>query len=67
MADSFAASALRLAGQAGVLLGWRPGEFWTATPAELACVLGAMNAEDAVTAPPDRNQIKHLQEIFPDG
>ena len=29
----------RLAGLAGALLGWRPDEFWRATPAELAAVL----------------------------
>jgi tail assembly chaperone len=43
-ADGFAASAARLAGLAGALLGWRPDDFWRATPAELAAVLGAMAA-----------------------
>ncbi|WP_409593589.1 phage tail assembly chaperone [Sphingobium sp. SA2] len=36
----FAEGARRLAGVAGWLLGWRPEEFWRATPAELAAVLG---------------------------
>ena len=36
--DSFAAGALRLAGLVPRLLGWRPGDFWTATPAELAAI-----------------------------
>ncbi len=67
LSDSFARSASRLAGQAGALLGWRAHEFWDATPAELACVFGAMNAEDGAASPPDNNQIKQLQELFPDG
>ena len=33
---------MRLAGLAGFLLGWRPGEFWAATPAELGAVVAAM-------------------------
>lgn len=36
MSDTFGAAALRLSGLAARLLGWRPGEFWAATPAELA-------------------------------
>lgn len=43
MSESFGAIAARLAGIAGGVLGWRPGEFWAATPAELAAIL----------APPD--------------
>jgi hypothetical protein len=37
----FADAARRLAGQVALLLGWRPDEFWTATPAELATVFAA--------------------------
>ena len=65
--ERFTDSALRLAGQAGALLGWRPHEFWAATPAELACVFGAMSAGDDMIAPPDHNEISNLQELFPDG
>ena len=36
-AESFAICAARLAGVAGAVLGWRPEEFWAATPAELCC------------------------------
>ena len=39
MSDTFGPGALRLSGLAAQLLGWRPGEFWAATPAELATVL----------------------------
>ena len=36
---TFAESAGRLAGVVPRVLGWRPGEFWDATPAELAAIL----------------------------
>lgn len=42
----FAAAAARLAGQAGVLFGWRPDEFWAATPAELGVIVEALAGED---------------------
>lgn len=55
MSELFTPAAARLAGLAGALLGWRPGEFWDATPAELAGILGAIAGEspDAPLAPPD--------------
>ena len=62
---TFGEAALRLAGLAGALLGWRPGEFWAATPAELACVIEAMSPREA--APADRDQVTRLMEMFPDG
>ena len=37
----FGPIAARLAGQACLLIGWRPAQFWDATPAELASVLAA--------------------------
>ena len=46
----FADAAGRLAGVAGWLLGWRPDEFWRATPAELASVLRAARGEEAAGA-----------------
>lgn len=39
MSERFAAVAGQLAGLAGHHLGWRPDEFWNATPAELAAIL----------------------------
>lgn len=39
MTTSFAAFAGQLAGIAGRHLGWRPAEFWSATPAELTAIL----------------------------
>jgi hypothetical protein len=38
MSGTFAESARELAGQTALLLGWRPSEFWAATPAELAAI-----------------------------
>lgn len=60
----FGEAAARLAGLAGALLGWRPHEFWAATPAELASVLAALNGAGAVPEPVD---IAALKERFPDG
>lgn len=59
----FAAAASRLAGMAGVLLGWRPEEFWTATPAELAAVLGALAGEEEGASAGD---LERLMRMFPD-
>ncbi|MDP3676246.1 MAG: phage tail assembly chaperone [Novosphingobium sp.] len=38
MSGTFAESAQELAGQTALLLGWRPADFWAATPAELAAI-----------------------------
>jgi len=57
---SFAAGARRLAGLVPRLLGWRPGEFWAATPAELAAVLAA--AHPAAGAPLSRPELTALME-----
>lgn len=63
---SFTDAARALAGLARALLGWRPDEFWRATPAELAGVLMAMRgAGDAVPCEPDL--LNRLKERFPDG
>jgi Phage tail assembly chaperone protein, TAC len=61
----FGESAARLAGLAAALLGWRPAEFWAATPDELACILAALSppADRSATAA----TITHLKELFPDG
>jgi uncharacterized phage protein (TIGR02216 family) len=64
-AESFTESARTLAGLAGALLGWRPDEFWRATPAELAAVLEALMPESpAAVSPAD---LERLMEMFPDG
>lgn len=56
---TFAASAARLAGLAARALGWRPDEFWAATPAELALSLGTPDPDEA---PPTRAEIATLIE-----
>jgi hypothetical protein len=55
----FGTGAARLAGLAGRLLGWRAGEFWHATPAELAAIL----APDPEAANPlNRADLNRLME-----
>jgi hypothetical protein len=62
---TFAGSAVALCGHCAVLLGWRPNEFWNATPAELACVIKALTAQAEM--PPETDDISKLMEMFPDG
>lgn len=61
----FAEAAARLAGVAAVLLGWRPDEFWQATPEELAGVLAALAGDEV--APVDGLALERLRAMFPDG
>ena len=58
----FSEAAGRLAGLAGALLGWRPDEFWNATPAELAAILAP-----ATPASASGEDLARLKEMFPDG
>lgn len=62
--ERFSEAAARLAGLAGALLGWRPDEFWRATPAELAAVLEAIAGPggDGVSGA----DLARLMERFPD-
>jgi len=60
----FSENAARLAGIAGALFGWRPDEFWRATPAELAAILNAIRPE---TAAMSADELARLKEMFPDG
>jgi uncharacterized phage protein (TIGR02216 family) len=62
---TFAASAARLAGLAGVAFGWAPDAFWNATPAELAALVAALAGERV--PPPDAATLRTLMEAFPDG
>lgn len=55
----FAAAAVQLAGLAARALGWRPQEFWAATPAELAQSLGTLALGET---PPSRAEILNLIE-----
>lgn len=61
-------AARRLAGQAALLLGWRPDEFWRATPDELATVLAAFgDAGVGEVVPLDRAALARLRAQHPDG
>jgi uncharacterized phage protein (TIGR02216 family) len=62
--ERFSESAGRLAGLAGALLGWRPDEFWRATPAELGAVLEAMAGPREAGA--SHADLARLMERFPD-
>ena len=59
---SFGESALRFSRLAARVLGWRPSEFWAATPAELAAVF----ADEAVE-PVAGEELAALLRRFPDG
>ena len=60
MSETFAARAAALAGLAARVLGWRPQEFWSATPAELT--LSLAEPVDGNAAPPSRADIERLIE-----
>lgn len=65
MSDPFAVRAGRLAGVAGLLLGWRPDEFWRATPDELAAVMqAARGGEDGVGV--DGGALARMMAQMPD-
>jgi hypothetical protein len=63
---TFMQSASRLVGLTALLLGWRPEDFWRATPAELAAIWEAARGDgaDPGIAP---DMIARLQEMYPDG
>lgn len=57
---TFAAAALTLCGLSARILGWRPHEFWAATPAELAAALGLLSPDPASGC--DRDTLTRLME-----
>jgi hypothetical protein len=60
VSELFADGAARLGGLIPRLLGWRPDDFWNATPAELAAILAS---SEPVAAPPlSRTEFEHLLE-----
>ena len=62
---TFAQSAVRLAGCAGVAFGWAPDAFWRATPAELGALVRALTAQEPI-AVPGAGTIARTKEAFPD-
>jgi hypothetical protein len=61
MTATFAQAAASWAGLAARLLGWRPPEFWSATPGELAMALTEPEPFAAVP-PPSRELIARMME-----
>ena len=59
----FGCAAARLCAAASTLLGWRPDEFWSATPAELATALTFFTSEAGGPGP---GTIEALRKRFPD-
>lgn len=59
-AACFADAARTLAGVSALALGWRPDEFWRATPDELTAALGEL------AAPLDGEALAALRAQFPD-
>ena len=62
MTSSFGDAAARAWQAAALGLGWRPADFWDATPAELAGALAVPDEFD----PPGKDRIDALIERFPD-
>jgi hypothetical protein len=67
MSAAFGPGAVRLAGLMARLAGWRPGEFWAATPAEAAAVLAGWVEDHEPAAGVDRDTLAAMMEAFPDG
>lgn len=61
---TFANVAAQLAARTALTLGWRPDDFWNATPAELLGILQAIAGDDE--APPNADIIHQLMTRFPD-
>ncbi len=66
MSATFADAARRRCALSARLLGWRPAEFWAATPAELAMALVSPADPDAPPLP-TRDLIARMMECDPDG
>ena len=48
-------------------IGWRPGEFWAATPAEVAAVLAGWRGDDDGGGGIDGAALAAMMEQYPDG
>jgi hypothetical protein len=63
MTNTFSCRAVAHFSAAALLLGWRPREFWEATPAEL---WAALKPFSSMVEAPQRTEIERLQRQFPD-
>ncbi len=61
---TFADAAKRLGAQCALHLGWRPDDFWNATPAELSSILAVVHHNDDV--PAVAADTRRLLALFPD-
>lgn len=61
---TFGEVAARLAAHTALTLGWRPDDFWGATPAELLGILQVVAGDNE--APPSANEIQTMMALFPD-
>lgn len=64
---TFGAAARRAAHLASAVLGWRPSDFWAATPAELITSLGLDQADGSETGPASAQLLQQMMEQYPDG
>ena len=58
MSQAFGPAALALYGLAARLLGWKPPDFWAATPAELAAALAPLETLAAL----NRSELARMME-----
>lgn len=63
---TFVAVAQAAAGLATGRLGWRPSDFWAATPAELRTAIAGLAGPEA-PGPLGARDVRALMERFPDG
>jgi len=61
---TFADVAAQFAGRTALTLGWRPDDFWNATPLELLGILQAIAGDGE--APPSPDIMQRLMTQFPD-
>jgi uncharacterized phage protein (TIGR02216 family) len=61
---TFADVAAQLAARTALILGWRPDDFWNATPAELLGILQAVAGGG--DTPPSVDALHELMMRFPD-
>jgi hypothetical protein len=61
MSEAFGTHAVRLSAIAMRLLGWRPDDFWAATPAELTTALAPITSESG--DPLARTDLKKMMEL----
>lgn len=65
MSQNLGHGAVRLAGLAARLLGWKPHEFWQATPAELAATLAPYAPADEPLARTDLTRMMERENAKP--